>query len=267
MPKKTLDLDDLLGPVDDPRLIPRIHNYCNRRCERCAFAERCLLYRSQRDAMRKHPGRGPRAHARAAFEHTYDLLRAWCEREGIDFDEIQRTADSSEVEAELRKMDETRADPLQKRAECYTHAALNLVDALARAAPFHAWPLGVREAIDTIMAIAILVSSKVHRALSGLAVRDDAWELDAVQTDWNGSAKIARIVVAESKAAWETVIAAGHAAADAPIHQVPDLLDQVDHAIAERFPRAMEFVRPGFDEPDVAAGAPSRLAGFEPRPR
>jgi len=29
----------------------------------------------------------------------------------------------------------------------------------------------------------------------------------------------------------------------------------------------MEFVRPGFDEPDVAAGALTRLAPFEPRRR
>jgi len=29
----------------------------------------------------------------------------------------------------------------------------------------------------------------------------------------------------------------------------------------------MEFVRPGFDEPEVAAGALSTLACFEPRPQ
>ena len=32
MPKKTLDIDDLLKPLDNPNLIPGIYNYCNRRC-------------------------------------------------------------------------------------------------------------------------------------------------------------------------------------------------------------------------------------------
>ena len=56
-----------------------------------------------------------------------------------------------------------------------------------------------------------------------------------------------------------------------------DALEGADHAVgvdhhdltrfqlAERFPLAMEFVRPGFDEPAVAAGAQTRLPPCAPR--
>jgi len=43
------------------------------------------------------------------------------------------------------------------------------------------------------------------------------------------------------------------------------MLRRIDDGVAEAFPLAMEFVRPGFDEPAVAAGALTTLAPYEPR--
>jgi hypothetical protein len=64
-----------------------------------------------------------------------------------------------------------------------------------------------------------------------------------------------------------TLFEAGETPADASIRQTTALLERIDRDLAARFPLAMEFVRPGFDEPDVAAGALTRLAPFEPRQR
>jgi hypothetical protein len=59
----------------------------------------------------------------------------------------------------------------------------------------------------------------------------------------------------------------GKATADGvPAHAVK-MLDELEAAIRERLPRVMDFVRPGFDEPDIAAGALTRRAPFELRPR
>jgi hypothetical protein len=96
------------------------------------------------------------------------------------------------------------------------------------------------------------VSTKVHRALHGLAEESDkegSEKEDLVQNDWNGSAKVARLIVAESRGAWDVVMQAGGAASDSPLAELVTLLDRIDGGIAERFPRAMEFLRPGFDEP------------------
>ena len=42
---------------------------------------------------------------------------------------------------------------------------------------------------------------------------------------------------------------------------------ELEASIRDRFPRAMSFVRPGFDEPEIAAGAPAALPPFAPRGR
>jgi hypothetical protein len=76
-------------------------------------------------------------------------------------------------------------------------------------------------------------------------------EEDVVQNDWNGTAKLARLIVAESKDAWQVVLKAGEASANSPLNELVELLDRIDAGLAERFPRAMDFLRPGFDEPST----------------
>ena len=51
------------------------------------------------------------------------------------------------------------------------------------------------------------------------------------------------------------------------MRQIVAMLRRIDGGLAEAFPLAMEFVRPGFDEPDVAAGALTTRAPHEPRRR
>jgi hypothetical protein len=133
----------------------------------------------------------------------------------------------------------TDGDALCKLASAYSHAAFKIVKALERSLPRQSWTEAVADAVD--------------------------W--DVVQNDWNGSAKAARLGIAESSNAWRAVLEAGEAAADSPLGQILALLDRIDGQLAARFPLAMQFVRPGFDEPEVAAGALSSLECFEPRPR
>ena len=59
---------------------------------------------------------------------------------------------------------------------------------------------------------------------------------------------------------------AGKATADGVPARAVKMLDALARDVGARFPRAAEFVRPGFDEPDIAAGAPATLAWFMPRP-
>jgi hypothetical protein len=234
--------------------IESIFNYCNRRCERCAFTERCLLYDDLREYEQRQPERSPLDQAHDKFQECFRLLERWCEREGIDFAALERDARSEQAASEMERLEDgVRADPLQKLATAYTHAAFKLVDALSAARTLRAWPRHVGEAIDTIAWNAGMVSTKVHRALHGLAEERDKGENeekeDLVQNDWNGSAKVARLIVAESRGAWGVVMQAGGAASDSPLTELVTLLDRIDRGIAERFPRAMEFLRPGFDEP------------------
>ena len=43
------EFDRLVARVSDPRLIPDIYNYCDGRCRRCPFTQRCLVYLDSQD--------------------------------------------------------------------------------------------------------------------------------------------------------------------------------------------------------------------------
>jgi hypothetical protein len=93
-----------------------------------------------------------------------------------------------------------------------------------------------------------MVSAKIYRALHGLAEGGVFCEDDPVQNDWNGSAKLARLLLSESKSAWKVVMREGEAAENSPLLELLTLLNRIDDGLGERFPDAMNFVRPGFDE-------------------
>jgi hypothetical protein len=229
-----------------------IFNYCTRRCERCPFTERCTLYLSERDYEHRHPHASWQDQVHDSFAETFRLLEDWCAREGIDFEQMMREADSDEASAEMeRAAENVRADPLQKLATAYTHAALNVMDAMAAARALRRWGATVESALDTITWNASMISAKVHRALHGFAEREMVSSEDPLQNDWNGSAKVARILVEESREGWRVVLREGEAPEHSPLTDLLVMLDQIDAAIAERFPQAMAFIRPGFDAPAV----------------
>jgi hypothetical protein len=231
------------------RIIDGIFNYCTRRCELCPFTAQCTLYQSEKEYEQRHPGAAWHDQVHDSFAETFRLLEEWCKREGIDFEQIKREADNEEADAELERAAEAvRKDPLQQMATAYTHAALNVTDALASARALRRWPAEVGSALDTIAWNAGMVSAKVHRALHGNAERGLFREDDPVQNDWNGSAKVARILVEESKRAWHVMLREGEAPAQSPLLELVDLLERIDASLAGRFPQAMAFVRPGFDE-------------------
>lgn len=259
-------LEAYLARARDPALIAGIYNYCLRRCERCPFAGRCFLYReTQEESRRLDAGDSTeRARLRAAV----DLVRAWCEgADTEDAQEAEHTEGATDAEdtaiVEAAATDErvnaalpaAERDPLDVAAASYEAAAYAVVDPLRQLAPFHAWSPDVADALDTISWNAGALRAKLYRALGGRAESSDDTDVDPVQNDWNGSAKVARLAIVESVAAWDVLFVAGETPYDAPIRERRRELEEMDEEIARRFPRAMEFVRPGFDESDVTAAA------------
>ena len=80
--------------ASDPRLIPGIYNYCHGRCERCPFTDRCLTFRRMREDEARHPGEDVLEAVGRNFARTFDLLKDWCEKEGIDFEQMREEANS-----------------------------------------------------------------------------------------------------------------------------------------------------------------------------
>src|SRR5947199_264369 len=114
------------------------------------------------------------------------------------------------------------------------------------------------EALDVVSHDCAFVAAKLHRALDGRdrhthdrrgQVSESGAETcprDAVQNDWNGSAKVALISLERSDIAWRTI---AQATSDPVAAMLADAARDLHRLTLEEFPCATSFVRPGFDEP------------------
>ena len=244
------EFDRLVARARDPRLIPGIYNYCDGRCPRCPFTQRCLTYLDTQELKASAADDRPVAEVVGeSLQRTLEMIAEAARRGGVDLDAL---ADEAGASAADENLDRLRQDPLAVRAREYGRLAWRIGRAIAPlAAARDDAPLA--DAVETIEWFSSMISAKVYRAVCGQA---EGWEgRGEAQTDFNGSAKIALIGIGESRRAWAVLMEAGRATADGVPAQAVRMLDDLDAAVRQRFPRVMEFVRPGFDEPGIAAGA------------
>ena len=255
------DFDRLVARAADPNLIPGIYNYCDRRCPRCPFTERCLSFLENRGLETQDGSVSCDAALAEALERsiqrTIEFLKEVAERDGFDLSAAV-SAGGETAGGPPRH----QRDPLVVRAREYAEMTYPVMRALEPVLALRG-DAGLIDAADAISWLSTMIAPKVFRAIAGAAdQRDDATD---VQSDANGSVKIARLAIAESRRAWGALMEAGKATADGVPARAVAMLEELDAALSVRFPRAMDFVRPGFDEPAIAAGAPATRPAFEPR--
>jgi hypothetical protein len=236
------EFDRLVARAGDPRLISGIYNYCDGRCQRCPFTQRCLAYIDSQETKAARGEEGSTAEVlNDSLRRMLEMLKEAAQRTGVDLDDREE-----EIPADGSDFERHRNDPLAISAREYGSLAWRIGRAVAPIAAARG-DEGLVEAAETIEWFSSMVSSKVWRAICG---RADGWERsDEVQTDFNGSAKIALIGIAESRHAWAVLMEAGRATANGVPARAVRMLEELDAAIRQRFPRVMGFVRPGFDEP------------------
>jgi hypothetical protein len=237
-----------------PPLIDGIHNYCDRCCWRCQFADRCACSSlASADVLRqpRDPTRAVAATVVGTLSQAMSTVRQVAHDLGIDIHASPATVADVARAIEV-KMIRARRDPLVQRAEEYTRQAWPIARAL-RPVLANTGDPAVQEAVERVEEIAGTVASKIYRAVSNTL--EPGFDADEVQSDANGSAKIARLLIDDSRQAWRVLTDAGRAAADGVPARLILLLDDLERGLAARFPRALEFVRPGFDTEDVPVGA------------
>ena len=240
------EFDRLVSRARDPLLIAGIYNYCDGRCPRCPFTQRCLTYLDTEAVKGEDDGRSSADALGDSLQRTLEMLAEAARRDGVDLDAV--TEDAAVSAADLERH---RQDPLAVTARDYGRLAWRIGRAVAPlAAAREDAPL--IEAVETIEWFSSMISAKLYRAICGQA---EGWEAaDEPQTDFNGSAKIALIGIADSRRAWTVLMEAGRATADGVPAQAVIMLDELAASVRARFPRVMDFVRPGFDEGGGEAG-------------
>jgi hypothetical protein len=240
------EFDRLVARARDPRLIPGIYNYCDGRCPRCPFTQRCLTFldTEERKASGEHSRPWPDT-VRDSLQRTLGMLAEAARREGVVLDAPAAGDGELAADGDLARR---RHDPLAVRARTYGQLAWRVGRAIAPIAAARG-DARLVEATETIEWFSWMIGAKLYRAICG---QGEGWERrDEAQTDFNGSAKIALIGIGESRRAWGVLMEAGRATADGVPAQAVKLLEALDAEVRDRFPRLMDFVRPGFDDVDA----------------
>jgi len=236
--------------------IPFIHNYCDRWCERCPFSSRCQAYEDQQQIP---------AATEQRQEVFIERLTENLKKARIHLESVARELGidlAGVAERIITENDrESRAHPLATMAVQYSQLAhqwlktqpgmLDLLDQLREQllmglesreeASKHTQT--IRSSIEMIQRFENFIYGKIMRALLGYKENP----VDELQSDYNGSAKVAALAITESVSAWENLF---QLLSDQEDQFLPILshLQRMHHALLEEFPDCMRFVRPGFDD-------------------
>jgi len=257
---------DFTDPASNPNLISGIHNYCDRWCERCAFTSRCAVY-AMEDA---DPDVDPASRditndafwkkLSAIFAETQAMIVAIAEERGVDLSEEALKVIGEQNEIDRRN---ARSHPLAGAAEEYAHAVtqwferesskLDLVtDTPEESNPAHNAD-DEDEYVEVIRWYQFFIAAKLIRALMSSLDEDD-YLTDDTARDSDGSAKAALIGIDRSISAWKLMYDCRSAEQDDQSHMIQKWLlhlEQLRLSAEREFPRARDFIRPGFDEPSL----------------
>lgn len=281
-----MDKEELLALARNPDFISGIYNYCDRWCERCPLTARCFLYATeQADEDLSDPevhdinNRKFWEKLQSIFESTAELLREWAAEAGVDLESVDIAQARNEAEQERQRVGQ---DEIAQAARDYAVAVedwfktemnprMDLHDDRTTSAPDES-DLRISDSIEVIRWYQFFVAAKVHRALSGIegideeafadeeilsfdfTADDDADELDDEEIvarssliDSNGSAKIALVAIDRSIWAWQAMQISVSEQSET-IKPLLLQLERLRRSLEARFPRARDFIRPGFDE-------------------
>src|SRR5258706_5631392 len=209
------EFDRLIARAENPRLVSGIYNYCDGRCPRCPFTERCLTYLDNQEtpgAATSSPKNGsPAERVSATLRRTLRMLAEIGRRKGIDLAAFSENEDAqaAKIEAAFKRHYD---DPIVVRSREYAHLAWRIAKALGPLVVARGNPQVV-DSVETIEWFSTFISSKVYRAVAGRAECWNSSHDHDVQPDHDGSAKIPLIGIGESRDGWRVLMEHGKATA------------------------------------------------------
>ncbi|MFN0215709.1 MAG: hypothetical protein ACKVT2_15735 [Saprospiraceae bacterium] len=248
--------------MPDSNIIPSIHNYCDRWCERCAFVERCAVGLEELERWKRDTPMSDEEMWNTVSEHfkeSLHLLDEMLREAGITPIEIETTQEPI-PDPDLEKLDE---EIFEKGLSYFklTDSFFNNNQEFLAAREAETQQLAemelpidmeqlehTQEAIEIVHQYAAFIGVKARRAISGMEDMHDTeiWGDPPYQSDANGSAKACILCIERSLGAWEMIRKTWPEKTD----EILDLflaLSRFRNEIERIFPDWNKFVRPGFD--------------------
>lgn len=241
--------------------ISGIHNYCDRWCERCKFTAQCAIF-DENEKSSDITDEQFFESLHEIFANTLKMIKETVEEAGEDWDTFVEEAKNTEIKepeftdhqksvidlsASYHKTVQdwfaSNKDYLYSKENEYTKSLEMGIDIMKKANE-------ILNAIDVIQWYLYFINVKIVRAFTGLNGNVeifDGFEEDPIQNDNNGSAKIAKIAIDNSIAAWEVLYKHFPEKAD-EILDILVILSKTKKGLMKELPDLDKFIRPGFDE-------------------
>jgi hypothetical protein len=272
-----MNKDELHDLAANPDFISGIYNYCDRWCERCTFTSRCFLYATEKaDQDLDDPEVRDINNAKfwrkmeTIFRETRAMIEEWAAEAGFDLQAAEANAAREEARREAKEHElflssQEYAEMVQGWFKDEFAVEQDVHDDATGKIQNAEDDIDISDAIDVIRWYQFFIAAKTYRAVMDLEDREeidqvadvdpftdeelddeDVW-LRASIDDSNGSAKVALIAIDRSSNAWRAMLGWMPEKKDS-IGPILTRLEQLRHGLEETFPRARDFIRPGFDE-------------------
>jgi hypothetical protein len=274
-----VDKNELIQLAANRDLISGIYNYCDRWCERCPFTARCLVFATEKaDGAFDDSEIDDLNNAKfwqkleSTFKEVRQMIVEWAEEEGIDLEALED--DNAEEQREQQRHD-AKDHQLSLSARRYTMMVQEwfekelaieqaVHDDITGTSNSSEEDIDVSDAVEVIRWYQFFIPAKVFRALMSFepqtpgeasvcddtfaaAENGDAVLMEAAGNHSDGSAKIALIAIDRSLNAWRVLQLSLPEKKDSAVPMLLEL-DRLRQATEQAFPRARDFIRPGFDE-------------------
>jgi len=265
---KMMNKKEMLRNAGDPKYISGIYNYCDRWCEHCRFTSKCLnhsIVEEEFGDLEKSDEMNEAFWRRFSemLQNTLALINDLAREHGIDID----STDLKDIEKNESNRGENApahlffhlAKSYEKSVDRWFAENTNLFDEyehelnrlrlISADGEQEKDVIHIRDALEVIRWYQYQINIKLKRAVQGTseAVISDSNDLPK---DSDGSAKVALIGIDRSLSAWG-VLLNRFAKDQHQIHRLMKMLENIRKRIEAHFPRARDFVRPGFDTESV----------------
>jgi hypothetical protein len=250
---------NLIELAKNPNFISGIYNYCDRWCERCPFTSRCMVFATEREDDDRDPQTRDITNdafwrkLASIFEETKQMLVDWAQEAGVDLSQV----DAAATEYCEKRRSKAVKDELAVAASDYAitvtkwftgfDQVLNVADHVPSEAETEELER-IEEAREVIHWYQYQIAVKLMRALSSRSDEAEwAAEAEVEAKDSDGSAKVSLIGIDRSISAWRLMQIYLPERADSIIPMILEL-ERLRQRAEFRFPKARDFIRPGFDE-------------------
>ncbi len=260
-----MDKDDLNKLVKDPKYIPGIYNYCDRWCERCPFTSKCLnctLVKEQFGDLEKTDELNEAFWEKFSemLHSTLTMIKEMAKEQGIDLDsmdmEKNHTNDDPKIENSLEYLishtSKNYAKSVDQWFDSNEYLFLGKEEEVnrIRIIPSQSNPIqevrAINDATEILRWYQWQIHVKLQRAVHS-ATTEESLCFDEFPKDSDGSAKVALVGIDRSMSAWKVLLTDFPGQAKQIMNFIK-MLEHIKNGVEIHFPKARDFIRPGFDE-------------------